>query len=278
MQLKILGPDASQRRRIGAILAGGHGVVVHVAPEVGREDAGVEQEDAEDESDGDGGHLAHHDDGVQEGGAFDAADDQVGEGPHHDGSDDDAGNGVTRQKCGVEVADGGHHHRGEGHVAEPRRQPVTPAGDETGERAPTGVRVGEDAVQIAALLGEVVQRERQRQKADAHNEPCNEHRSRGGHAGQLTGDGEHARADARADHHADEPDKPNAFLFLFHTSIPSLAGLIPTSALCARCPHARAAPWRRGPALATALSLNEPPGENERPVTPMQRHTCTDDP
>lgn len=87
-----------------------------------------------------------------------------------------------------------------------------------------GVRVGEDAVQIAALLGEVVQRERQRQKADAHNEPCNEHRSRGGHAGQLTGDGEHARADARADHHADEPDKPNAFLFLFHTSIPSLAG------------------------------------------------------
>ena len=68
--------------------------------------------------------------------------------------------------------------------------------------------------------------------------------------GQLAGDGEHARADARADHHTDEP---NAFLFLFHTSIPSLAGLVPTSALCARCPQIRAAPWRRGPALETAL-------------------------
>lgn len=90
--------------------------------------------------------------------------------------------------------------------------------------------------------------------------------------GQLAGDGEHARADARADHHTDEPNEPNAFLFLFHTSIPSLAGLVPTSALCARCPQIRATPWRRGPALETTLSLNEPPGENERPVVPRWRH------
>ena len=106
----------------------------------------------------------------------------------------------------------------EGHIAEPRRQPVAPTGDEPGERPPAGIGVGEDAVQVATLLGEVVQRERQRQKSHTHDKPAHKHCARRCHLGQLPRDGEYAGADAGADDHADEADKADALLALclFH--------------------------------------------------------------
>ena len=201
---------------VSAHLACGDGIVVHVAPEVGGEDAGVEHEDGEDQEDAQGGNLRHHDDSVQEGGALNAADDQEGQRPHEQRGDDYARQGVAGEEGGEEVAQRGHHHRGERDVAQPCGQPVTPAGNEAGKRAEALLGVLEDALELGLLGAQVVQRQGKGGEADTDDCPGHQHGAGAGDARKLPGDGEHAGTDAGTDDHADQPEQADAFSFLTH--------------------------------------------------------------
>jgi len=89
-----------------------------------------------------------------------------------------------------------------------------PARDEARERAEALLGVLEDAVQVGALRAQVGKRQRQHHEAHAHDAPGYERAAGRRDLRQLARDGEHARPDARADHHADQPEQADPFSFV----------------------------------------------------------------
>ena len=196
----------------------------HFAEKVEIETVKMEDKNHDDDKHEKRHQFAHRADDVEGGCLFGTAQYDEVECPNQHGAADNGPYGVAAREIGrEEVVEGVHGNDGIPHIAEDLAEPVGPGDKKTGEGTEAYFPVHIDARgEVGARVGKDAEGVRQKEHAEAGDDPCDDDRSHRGGSRHVLRQAVNTAADHGTDYHAGEGYNAQFFcVVLRHIFLPA---------------------------------------------------------